>query len=165
MSFSTVIPDASVGCGVWGAGRGAWGWAGVVVAQLRTIMEDLNLRGELLEQVVGQIGADDDALLKIMKAFEFGVNEQDQRSPWTAMLMSGGLFMAGSLTSVVPFFVSSDVTEATIAAAALSGAGMLVVGGLKVTAASAQRTTSCWCFCLYLGSSPLRSAQPCQLMC
>ncbi len=63
----------------------------------------------------------DDAMLKIMKAFEFGQNEavrpgpgpgpapvpsdplaQDERKPWVAMVTSGALFFAGPCGAAPP---------------------------------------------------------------
>ncbi len=98
------------------------------------MQHDLLLEGELLEQVVAKVGGDDRALMKIMMAFEFGLNEQDERSPVYAMLVSGALFILGSLFSVLPFVCTSNTTDAAIAASVLSCVAMFVIGGVKTLA-------------------------------
>jgi VIT1/CCC1 family predicted Fe2+/Mn2+ transporter len=102
--------------------------------ELHDHLEGIGLGGELREQVVEYFSADDDALLKVMTALEFGVVETERRSPYRAMWMSGGLFLLGSLPSVLPFaFVSSAVRGLVIAAI---GAilGLLVVGAVRTWA-------------------------------
>lgn len=102
------------------------------IAQLRAIMQnDLQLEGDLLEQVVDKVGNNDTALLKIMMAFEFGLNENDQRSPFKAMLVSGALFIAGSLPTWIPFCFTNSVTEAVIASLVLSVIALFIVGAMK----------------------------------
>lgn len=97
-------------------------------------LAELNLSGELLRQAVEAIGASDEALLKFMQAFEFGYTEQDERRPWVAMLTSGGLFLTGSLPSVVPFACTANVAHALWAAVVLCAAAMFAVGALKTVA-------------------------------
>jgi VIT1/CCC1 family predicted Fe2+/Mn2+ transporter len=48
-------------------------------------------------------------LLKIMVALEFGVTQTGERSPLTAALYSGMLFIVGSLPSVLPFLARGIV--------------------------------------------------------
>ena len=102
--------------------------------ELSDLLEDIGLDGPLRDDVVSHFGEDDDALLKVMTALEFGVVETERRSPYRAMWMSGGLFLAGSMPSVIPFaFVSSASTGLWIATI---GAvfGLLVVGAVKTWA-------------------------------
>jgi len=97
---------------------------GAEVAQLRAIMQnDLLLEGDLLERVVRAIGSDDEALLKIMMAFEFGMNDNDNRSPFQAMAMSGGLFILGSLPAWIPFLFPTSGINSIGIALALCGVG------------------------------------------
>jgi len=108
---------------------------GAEVAQLRAIMQnDLLLEGDLLERVVRAIGSDDDALLKIMMAFEFGMNDNDNRSPFQAMAMSGGLFILGSLPAWIPFLFPTSGTNAIGIALALCGVGLFAIGAVKTIA-------------------------------
>jgi VIT1/CCC1 family predicted Fe2+/Mn2+ transporter len=87
-----------------------------------------------LEQVVKRIGGSDEALMKVMMAFEFGLNGNDDRSPLTAMLMSGGLFISGAIPTFLPFFFTDDTHAGLIASAVLSATGMFVIGALKTFA-------------------------------
>jgi len=98
------------------------------------MQNDLCLEGDLLDQVVEKVGGNDEALMKIMMAFEFGLNEADDRSPITAMLMSGGLFISGALPAFVPFFFTSNVNDALIASAVLSAFAMFFIGAIKTVA-------------------------------
>jgi VIT1/CCC1 family predicted Fe2+/Mn2+ transporter len=102
--------------------------------ELTDLLEDIGLDGPLRDEVVGHFGADDEALLKVMTALEFGVVETERRSPSRAMFMSGGLFLAGSLPSVLPFaFVASASTGLWIATIG-AVLGLLVVGAVKTWA-------------------------------
>lgn len=74
------------------------------------------------------------ALLKIMKVLEFGVVEEEQRSPSAAALVSGLLFVTGSLPSVVPFGVIDEPEMGLLIAAGLTIAGLLIVGSVKTWA-------------------------------
>lgn len=102
--------------------------------ELSDLLGDIGLEGELRDEVVEHFGRDDEGLLKAMTALEFGVLETERRSPYKAMVMSGLLFLMGSLPSVLPFaFVSSPqigLLIATIGAVL----GLLVVGAVKTWA-------------------------------
>jgi len=100
----------------------------------------LHLRGEVLNEATRQIGENDEAMLNFMKAFEFGFTEQDERSPFTAMLMSGCLFLTGSLPSVVPFFFVANNRDGLISAAVLCCVALMAVGAIKTMA---TRTNPC----------------------
>ena len=104
------------------------------IDELRTMFADLGLDGELLEQVVQRVNEDDESLLKVMMALEFGVVETERRSPWRAMLMSGGLFLTGSLPTVIPFALVSDPVRGLLWAAVGTGAGLIAVGVVKTMA-------------------------------
>lgn len=75
------------------------------------------------------------ALLKIMTVLEFGVVDDEVRSPMRAGLFSCVLFVAGSLPSVVPFLCSGhEPLLGLAAAAACTVAALLVVGAVKTWA-------------------------------
>jgi len=102
--------------------------------ELREMFGGLGLEGELLESVVTTIGRDDDALLKVMMALEFGVVETERRSPLRAMLTSGLLFLAGSLPPIIPFMFDPTPTGGLVVAAILSGIAVFGVGVAKTIA-------------------------------
>lgn len=61
--------------------------------------------GELRERLLNHYENNDEALLKLMVALEFGFVEDEERSPILAALVSGLLFFAGSLPSLLPFAI------------------------------------------------------------
>ena len=75
-----------------------------------------------------------DDLLKCMIALEFGVLDTEIRKPIMAGLTSGGVFVLGSLTSVIPFAIAKHPVDGIIAAAVVTGVALMVVGGLKTWA-------------------------------
>lgn len=102
--------------------------------ELSDLLDDIGLDGPLRDEVVSHFGEDDEALLKVMTALEFGVVETERRSPYRAMWMSGGLFLLGALPSVLPFaFVSNASTGLWIATIG-AVIGLLVVGAVKTWA-------------------------------
>jgi VIT1/CCC1 family predicted Fe2+/Mn2+ transporter len=102
--------------------------------ELRDMLGDLGLEGELREAVVSHFDGDDEALLRVMMALEFGVVEKERRSAYAAMLMSGGLFLAGSLPSVVPFAFDPTPHTGLVIAGVGTVLGLLVVGAVKTWA-------------------------------
>jgi len=106
----------------------------VELNQLRTFLESVHLSGNLLEAVVSQVGKDDESLMKMMMAFEFGASSEDlERNPWSAMWASGRLFFIGSMPSVIPFFFGHFMSATTCLAiaASLVGVTLFLVGALK----------------------------------
>jgi VIT1/CCC1 family predicted Fe2+/Mn2+ transporter len=100
--------------------------------ELNDMFADLGLQEPLRSQVVEAFDQDDEALMKVMVALEFGVVDEERRSPWVAAMFSGFLFLAGALTSVIPFmFYSLDPQTALAYAAAFSGLGLFGVGAAK----------------------------------
>lgn len=102
--------------------------------ELRDLLGDIGMEGELREQVVDYFGRDDQSLLHVMTALEFGVVETERRQPHVAMLLSGLLFAVGSLPAVLPFALLSGTRAALIVAAAFTVAGLLAVGAVKTWA-------------------------------
>lgn len=76
----------------------------------------------------------DEAHVKFNVALAFGDVEASKRSPWTAGFVSFFLFSLGSLTSVIPFAVTSNEQSAMIAAFCATLAFILLVGGVKTWA-------------------------------
>ncbi len=102
--------------------------------ELRDMLGDLGLQGDLRERLVAHFDADDEVLLKVMMALEFGVLEKERRSPVKAMVMSGGLFLLGSTPSVVPFIFSVTPNRGLLYAGIGTVVGLLVVGAVKTWA-------------------------------
>lgn len=75
-----------------------------------------------------------DSLLKIMIALEFGVIEEEQRTPLCAGLTSGCLFLLGSLPSILPFAFVSHPMAGLMWAGIATGLSLLFVGGVKTWA-------------------------------
>lgn len=109
------------------------------VDQLYGMFGDMGLDGDDLESAVRLFSESDDRLFNTMKALEFGVIDSERRSPWTAMFMSGCLFLAGSLGPVGPFFFATSTSVGLAWAAGLTAIGLFIVGAVKsmVTRSSA----------------------------
>jgi len=106
----------------------------VELLQLRGFLESAKLSGPLLEAVVSEVGRSDENLMKMMMAFEFGVHADElERNPLKAMLMSGRLFLLGSVPTVLPFFFTHFISAHTALAIAggLVGVTLFFVGAIK----------------------------------
>lgn len=98
------------------------------VAQLYPMLRAVGVTEGDLPGVVRALSHDDPTLLNAMKVFEFGVVESENRSPTKAMLMSSGLFLAGSAPSVVPFLFDLSPHVALGIAAGASAVALFAVG-------------------------------------
>ena len=101
------------------------------VDQLREMLAERGLSGEDLETVVRIVDSDDDTMLNMHAALEFGIVDEERRSPYAAAAFSGLLFLIGALPSVIPFAIFDDTQTGLIAAAILSGIGLFAVGAAK----------------------------------
>ncbi len=110
--------------------------------EIRDMFGDMGLDGKVVEQIVEELDRDDEAFMKVMMALEFGVVDEQRRSPYRAMTASGLLFLAGSLPSVVPFFFMDRPGVALAVAAALALVGLFFVGALKTRATLKNPWTS-----------------------
>jgi predicted membrane protein (TIGR00267 family) len=99
--------------------------------EVREYLGNIGVSPAATEAVVESAAADEDVLMELMKAFEFGVIDEGRRNPILAMAMSGILFLAGSLPSVLPFAFMSDPDEALVVAAIGAAIGLFVVGVVK----------------------------------
>jgi len=101
------------------------------VNQLRDMLADLAIDGADLDEAVSIFSKNDERLLNSMKVMEFGMVDSEERSPYAAMGLSGLLFLAGALPSVLPFaFVDSAPTGLAIAGG-LTAIGLFAVGAAK----------------------------------
>jgi vacuolar iron transporter family protein len=95
---------------------------------------------ELRRQLLSHYEADSEALLKIMVALEFGVVAEQERSAGMAALVSGLLFLVGSLPPILPFCVrrmgeeGDEATAQLIGSAVSTCVALLVVGAVKTWA-------------------------------
>lgn len=103
------------------------------VEQLREFFADVGIEEDRLEDVVEAFAATDTTLLNAMKVFEFGIVDSERRSPMMAMLASGGLFLMGALTSVVPFFFAGSPGVGLAWAGGLTAIALFGVGVAKTT--------------------------------
>ena len=102
--------------------------------QLHGMLAGLGLHDDVLDAATEQIAGDDEALIASMKVLEFGVVDDDRRSPWLAAIYSGLLFIAGAMPSVLPVLVVEDVFVGLWWAAGLAGAALFGVGVAKTIA-------------------------------
>ena len=108
--------------------------------QLGSMFAAMGLSDEDVGEVVAVFDRSDEGMLNAMKVLEFGVVDSERRSPYTAMAMSGVLFLAGSLTSVVPFVFANDTMVGLWWAGALTAAGLFAVGVVKSVVARTAKT-------------------------
>ncbi len=105
------------------------------LAQLREMFAAMGIHDGDVEPIVAAFDRSDDAILNAMKALEFGHVDSERRSPYRAMLASGGLFLVGSLPSIVPFLVFESSTTALLWATPLALGGLFAVGVIKARVA------------------------------
>jgi VIT1/CCC1 family predicted Fe2+/Mn2+ transporter len=110
--------------------------------QLTEMFGDMGLRPEDVDMVVAAFDRSDDAILNAMKALEFGFVESERRSPYRAMVASGGLFLVGALPVILPFLVFDTANIALAWATALALIGLFVVGVVKARVARHNWFTS-----------------------
>jgi VIT1/CCC1 family predicted Fe2+/Mn2+ transporter len=103
------------------------------VDQLFDMFRDMGIAEADLEGVVAAFSHSDDTLLNAMKALEFGIVDAERRSPYRAMVLSGVLFLAGSLPSVLPFMFTGSTSLGLTLAAVFTALGLFTVGAVKTT--------------------------------
>ncbi|MFH1329108.1 MAG: VIT1/CCC1 transporter family protein [Actinomycetota bacterium] len=102
--------------------------------ELSDLLGGIGLDGELRDRVVQHIGSDDESLLRVMTALEFGLVATERRKPHVAMYLSGLLFTVGSLAPVLPFAFAGSPRFGLLIAAAGTTLALLVVGAVKTWA-------------------------------
>jgi VIT1/CCC1 family predicted Fe2+/Mn2+ transporter len=101
------------------------------LAQLYQLFRDMGVAEEDLASVVRAFSRDDQTLLNAMKIMEFGMVDSEERSPITAMLMSGGLFLCGSVPSIAPFLFDLRPHVGLAIAAGFAAIALFAVGVVK----------------------------------
>jgi VIT1/CCC1 family predicted Fe2+/Mn2+ transporter len=105
------------------------------VEQLEGFFTDMGVLPEDIDGVIAGFADNDTALLNAMAALEFGLVDSERRSPYRAMAASGGLFLLGSLPSVLPFAIAGSDSAALLWATILSLLGLFGVGVVKASVA------------------------------
>ena len=103
----------------------------IELGQLRGFFTEMGVEDDHLDGVMAGFVDNDEALLNAMGALEFGIVDSERRSPYRAMAVSGGLFVLGSLPSVLPFAIAGNVTTAMVWATLLSLIALFAVGVVK----------------------------------
>ena len=105
------------------------------LCDLDTNESDHNTKMRKLRRRITQYYASNpEALLKIMIALEFGVIDDEVRSPVVAGGTSFVLFILGALPSVLPFAFVDSTTTGLIISAILCGVCLFIVGAIKTWA-------------------------------
>ena len=99
--------------------------------EVREFLGNIGMGEGAIQAVVEDAAGDDEVLMELMKAFEFGVLDEGRRNPFFAMATSGLLFLTGSLPSVLPFAVLTNPDQALAVAAVGAAIGLFVVGVVK----------------------------------
>lgn len=107
----------------------------IELEQLRGFFQDMGIRDADMDGVMSGFVDNDEAILNAMAALEFQVVDSERRSPLRAMAASGGLFLLGSLPSIIPFVVFDTVRTAVIMASVFALAGLFIVGVVKANVA------------------------------
>ena len=81
--------------------------------------------------LIDYYGSDNEALLKIMVALEFGSLESEKRDPIFAGVISGALFLLGALPSVIPFAFVKEQRFGLVVAAICTALSLFLVGFVK----------------------------------
>ncbi len=101
------------------------------VDQLHAMFTEIGIAADDLENVVDAFSRDDEVLLNSMKVLEFGIVDTERRSPYTAMFLSGLLFLAGALPPTIPFLFGIGISAALAISTALTAVGLFAVGAAK----------------------------------
>lgn len=88
----------------------------------------------LRDQLITHYEHNFDSLLKIMVALEFGMIEDEIRSPWRAGFASGCSYAVGAMSSVLPFAVCTTPKSGLIGATVATCLALMAVGGVKTWA-------------------------------
>ena len=104
------------------------------VSSLLTVIGISDDQAELRERLLAFYENHNEALLQLMVALEFGVIEEEQRSPVWAGITSCLCFIVGSLPSVIPFAFNVSSKVGLVYAASFTVAALLIVGMVKTWA-------------------------------
>lgn len=101
------------------------------VDEVRQVFAGYGLSGAPLESVVTSITSDRKRWTDFMMRFELGLDEPDpKRAPISAATI-GISYMVGGLIPLLPYMLTSDLTEALKMSVLTTGVALLVFGGVK----------------------------------
>lgn len=107
------------------------------LSEVSSLLDLIGISNEdegLKEELVAFYDNNPDSLLQLMVALEFGVIEEEQRSPLWAGITSCSCFIVGSLPSVIPFAFHVSSKIGLIYAAAFTTTALMIVGMIKTWA-------------------------------
>ena len=110
--------------------------------ELREFYTAKGFSGDILEEIIETIAADPEILLREMMMAEFGVLEEERRSPITATIIVGIAFAIGSSLPVLPFFFVNSTSTGIIFASIFSAIGLFGIGGTKAWVTRTNLTRS-----------------------
>lgn len=96
--------------------------------QLQGNLIDAGISENTARTATLDISHDSDHLFDLYTSRVIGINKDELGSPWVAAFSSAALFTLGSLTSLVPWFLTRDMT-AFVLSIVFTGIGALIVGG------------------------------------
>jgi len=99
--------------------------------ELYDIYASKGFTGDLLERIVDHLVSNEDVMLEEMMTEEFGVLEDERRTPWIAAMLSGTSFTVGSLPSFLPFLFVATVLSGLLISGVLSLLSLFIVGAMK----------------------------------
>lgn len=86
---------------------------------------------KLINDFVQNMKKNPNGLFHFMKSVEFGISEDDNRSPLVAMAVSGGLFLTGSTPSMISFLLPIEKDTCFIVCCIFNMISLFAVGTLK----------------------------------
>lgn len=106
--------------------------------------DDESIPSTLRGKLITHYSNDQDSLFKIMKALEFGVIDEERRSPVVAALASFFCFIAGSMSSTLPFIFVKTPTAGLYASIIATFICLFAVGLIKTYATREHWIKSCF---------------------
>jgi len=99
--------------------------------ELYEIYREKGLDGDLLHDVVNRISTNEEVMLNEMMINEFGVLEEERRSPYIASTLSGLSFTLGAIPAFLPFLFVSSIMAGVIFAGIFTCLALFIVGYTK----------------------------------
>lgn len=96
--------------------------------QLQANLMEAGISKKTAHTATLDISHDSDHLFDLYTSRVIGINKDELGSPWVAAFSSAALFTLGALTSLLPWFFTSNIT-AIVLSVAFTSLGALVVGG------------------------------------
>jgi len=102
----------------------------IELKQVQDFLEqELEIKNQsLIQSFVHEMEFNSAGLLNLMKKIEFGLCEEENRNPWIAMFVSGGLFFTGALPTIISFSVTKNIDTAFYLSIGLNTLALFVVG-------------------------------------